>query len=435
MNRIPLLLASLGILAGAPPAGSGPAGPGQASAGKPNIILIMADDLGAEGLGCYGSTSYKTPHLDALAKSGIRFTNGFSTPLCSPSRVELMTGRYGFRTGWTQLINAGADDYFDPKKEKTFGHVLKAAGYATGIAGKWQLAQFQKHPDHVRECGFDESLMWTWQMDGKRTDRYWNPSIWKGGKLLEGTQDKYGPDLEADFVCDFIRRHKAGPFFFYYPMTLVHNPFEPPPDSKEAKKPGKKGDGGARVLADMIAYMDKVVGRIVSTLDELKIRENTVVFFTGDNGTTRGIPSQLGARTVIGGKGSMADTGSRVPLLASWPGTAPAGKVLDDLVNFCDFLPTLGDLAGARLPEGVTIDGRSFAPQLRGEAGKPRDWAFTQLGKNRWVRDLRWKLHSDGRLFDIQNDPEESKPLAAGTEPSEAAAARKRLEDILAKLK
>ncbi len=395
---------------------------------KPNVVLILADDLGAECLGSYGSTSYRTPNLDALARSGLRFENCFCTPLCSPSRVQLMTGRYGFRTGWTQLIGAEGDQHFEPEKEKTFGHLLKGAGYATGIAGKWQLCHFDKHPEHLRECGFDESCMWTWQWEGKRSSRYWNPSIWQNGKLLPGTEEKYGPDLFSDFACDFIRRHKDRPFFFYYPMALVHEPFEPTPDSKE----GRKQKGAAKNFPDMVAYMDKIVGKIVATLDECKLRENTLLIFTGDNGTTKGIPSKLGERTVIGGKSTMKDTGSHVPLIVSWPGTAPAGKTLDDLVDFSDVVPTLCELTGANLPGG-TIDGRSFAEQIRGRAGTPRDWVFVQLGKNRFTRDKRWKLHADGRLFDLQSDPEEQAPLASDS--PEAAAARKRLEQPLSTLR
>ena len=393
---------------------------------KPNVVLILADDLGAECLGSYGCTSYKTPHLDALARSGLKFENAYCTPLCSPSRVQLMTGRYGFRTGWTQLIGAEGDQHFDPGKERTFGHLLKAAGYATGIAGKWQLCHFDKHPDHLRECGFDESCMWTWQWEGKRSSRYWNPSVWQNGKMLPDTDGKYGPDIFSDFACDFIRRHKDTPFFFYYPMALVHEPFEPTPDNKNGK--------GKKVFPDMVAYMDKIVGKIVATLDECKLRENTLVLFTGDNGTTKGIPSQVGDKTVIGGKSTMKDTGSHVPLIASWPGTAPAGKALDDMVDFSDVVPTLCDLTGAKLPT-ATVDGRSFAEQVRGRKGTPREWVFVQLGKNRFVRDQRWKLHSDGRLFDLRNDPDEEKPLAGESVPPEATSARKRFEDVLEKLR
>jgi arylsulfatase A len=394
---------------------------------KPNIVLILADDLGAEVLNCYGGTSYKTPHLDALARSGIRFENCFATPLCSPSRVQLMTGRYGFRTGWTQLIDGGADEFFDPKKEKTFGAMMKEAGYATGLAGKWQLAQFEKHPDHVRDCGFDEYCCWAWMLGKKRTGRYWDPAIWQDGKQRTDTDGKYGPDLLADWVVDFIRRHQGEPFFLYYPMVLVHDPFEPTPDSAG----GKKG-GGRKVFPDMVAYMDKIVGRIVATLDELKLRENTLVLFTGDNGTTKGIPSMVGERTVIGGKSTMLDTGSHVPLIASWPSTVPTGKVYADLVDFTDFVPTICELTGAKAPSGVPIDGRSFAGRLRGEKGNPREWVFVQLGGNRFARDRRWKLHSNGKLVDLAADPEEQKPFAAGTEPAEGAAARTRLEKVLA---
>jgi arylsulfatase A len=402
------------------------AAPAQA-AKKPNIILILADDLGAEVLNCYGGTSYKTPHLDALARSGIRFENCFATPLCSPSRVQLMTGRYGFRTGWTQLIDAGEDEYFDPKKEKTFGAMLKDAGYATGLAGKWQLAQFEKHPNHVRDCGFEESCCWAWVLGKKRTGRYWDPAIWQDGKERPDTAGKYGPDILSDWVVDFIKRHKGEPFFLYYPMVLVHDPFESTPDS-----PGGKKGKGQKVFPDMVAYMDKIVGRIMATLDELKLRENTLVLFTGDNGTTKGIPSKVGDRTVVGGKSTMLDTGSHVPLIASWTGTVPAGKVFDDLIDFSDFVPTLCELTGAKAPSG---DGRSFAPRLRGEPGKPRDWVFVQLGPNRFARDKRWKLHANGKLIDVAADPEELKPFAAGSEPSEGSAARSRLEKVLAELK
>lgn len=396
--------------------------------GRPNIVLIMADDLGAECLSCYGSTSYKTPNLDALAQSGSRFTHGYCTPLCSPSRVQLLTGRYGFRTGWTQLIS-GPKEFFDPRKDKTFGHVLQAAGYRTGIAGKWQLCDFDKHPNHVQECGFDEHCMWTWMYMAQQRSRYWDPFIWENGKLRADTKGKYGPDLFCDFAVDFIRRHKDKPFFFYYPMALVHDPFVPTPDSKT---PADKNPNAR--YADMVAYMDKLVGRVVGVLDELKLRENTLILFTGDNGTPRQITSKRGDVTIPGGKGTMTEAGTHVPLIASWKGTTPAGKVVNDLIDFSDVLPTLCALTGAEPPKGVLLDGVSFAPQLRGQAGKPREWVFSQLGKNRYVRDPRWKLHGDGRLYDMDQDFFEKNDLAASQDPA-ALAARKRLQPVLDKLK
>jgi arylsulfatase A-like enzyme len=426
---------------------------------KPNILLILADDLGFETVNCYGGTSYKTPNIDALAKSGIRFANGFATPLCSPSRVELMTGRYGFRTGWINLIGRGeaeeVNDYFDPRKERTFAQVLKSAGYATAIAGKWQLCEFQKHPDHANQCGFDESRCWAWQIDGKQTSRYWAPILWENGQLRKLPADIYGDDLFSDFLIDFMKRHKDGPFFAYYPMALVHAPHVPPPGSaragaaQKAAAKGKKGRGRKAAeqsqdddtvvndpanFPDMMAYMDKVVGKMILALDQLHLRENTLVIFTGDNGTDRRLSSRMGDLVIRGGKGTVTEVGAHVPFVASWPGTTPPGEVLPDLIDFSDVLPTLAELGGAQLPSGVTIDGRSFAPQLRGEKGSPRDWVFTQLGHRRFVCDQRYLLHEDGRMYDITNDLLEHHDLAGSTQ-SEAVAARKRLQSALDRCK
>jgi arylsulfatase A len=393
---------------------------------RPNVLVIMADDLGYECLSCNGSTSYRTPHLDALAKTGVRFEHCYCAPLCSPSRVQLMTGRYGFRTGWTSLID-GPKEFLDPAREKTFGEIFRAAGYATGFAGKWQLCAFDLHPDHLRACGFDESCAWAWVYKGKQTSRYWNPVIWQNGKLREDTAGKYGPDLYCDFLIDFIRKNRSRPFFAYYPMTLVHSPFEAPPDTK-GQKAGKNGNFPA-----MVAYMDKLVGKLLATLDELGLRDNTLVLFTGDNGTPRGIVSHLGDRVIEGGKGTMTEAGTHVPLIVSGPGVVP-GRVSTDLVDFSDVLPTLADLTGVALPKGVTLDGRSFAPQLGGQPGQPREWVFCQLGQARFVRDRRWRLHHDGRLFDLHNDPQEKTPVAAGSS-AEADAARKRLQAALDNLR
>lgn len=426
---------------------------------QPNILLIMADDLGFETINCYGGTSYKTPHIDALAKSGVRFTHGFSTPLCSPSRVELMTGRYGFRTGWTSLIGRGAgNDYFDPKKETTFAHVLKSAGYATAIAGKWQLCDFPKHPNHLRECGFDKSLCWAWEIDGQQTSRFWAPVLWDNGRLRKMPADKYGDDLFSDFLIEFMKQHRAVPFFAYYPMALVHGPHIAPPGSPRAitaqhaaaegrirngKNAGKRNSplgkdddliNDPANFPDMVAYMDTIVGKLVAALDELGLRENTLVIFTGDNGTDKKITSMMGDIVVPGGKGSVTELGAHVPLIASWPAKTPAGKINSDLVQFCDILPTLAELAGAKLPSGTTIDGRSFAPQLRGEKGRPRDWVFTQLGRRKFARDQRYMLHEDGRLYDIPNDLFEKNDLSTSTKP-EIVAAKKQLQAVLDKCK
>ncbi len=400
----------------------------------PNIVLILADDLGAECLNSYGGTSYRTPNLDALARSGVRFTNAFSTPLCSPSRVELMTGRYGFRTGWTRLIE-GKDDYLDPRKETTFARVLKAAGYATAVAGKWQLCGFDRHPDHAREIGFDESCLWSWVLDRGKTSRYWDPGVWQDGAERKDVAARYGPDVYREFLIDFMTRHRDGPFFAYYPMALVHGPFEPTPDGAKAPddRRARRGRGDPAHFADMVAYMDKEVGEIVAALDRGGLLEDTLILFTGDNGTPRQITSMLGETPLPGGKGQMTDAGTRVPLIASWKGTIAPGRVCEDLINFCDVLPTFVDVAGAKRPDGVTIDGRSFAPQLFGKPGTPRDWVFVRLGDRRFVRDRRWKLHGDGRLHDMRADPLERTPQPADA-GGDANEARHRLRGVMDRL-
>jgi arylsulfatase A len=431
-----------------------------APARQPNILLILADDLGHEAINSYGGTSYKTPSIDQLGKSGVRFTACYATPLCSPSRVELMTGRYGFRTSWINLIGRGqpeeVNDYFDPKKETTFGQVLKNAGYATSIAGKWQLCEFQKHPEHLQQCGFDTSLCWAWEIEGKQTSRYWAPVLWENGHMRKMPAQVYGEDLFSDFIIEFMKEHKQGPFFAYYPMALVHAPHIAPPGSPRAAGAQKAAAEGRRPRAgkkkrstlgneddvvndpanfpDMVAYMDKTVGKLMAALDELGLRENTLVIFTGDNGTDRRITSKMGNVSVPGGKGTVTELGSHVPLIASWPGRIAAGQVGTNLINFCDVLPTLAEIGGAQLAAGVKTDGRSFAPQLFGQAGQPREWVFTQLGQKRFARDHRFLLHSDGRLIDVPNDLFEKTDLSASDQP-EVMAARKRLQAVLDRCK
>jgi arylsulfatase A len=372
-----------------------------------------------------------------------------------------MTGRYGFHTGWINLIGRGAgeelNEHFYPEKERTFAHVLKEAGYATAVAGKWQLCEFQKHPDHAKACGFDESRCWAWQIDGQQTSRYWAPVLWENGRLRKMPAEVYGDDLFSDFLIDFMKRHKDQPFFAYYPMALVHAPHIAPPGSprsaqarkaaaegrkarragKRANRPAgeKQGDDDTVVndpanFPDMVAYMDTVVGKMVAALDELGLRQNTLVLFTGDNGTDRKITSRMGAVVVPGGKGTVTELGAHVPLAVSWPGTMPVGRTNADLVDFSDVLPTLAEIAGAKIPAGVKADGRSFAPQLRGAEGQPREWVFTQLGHERFARDGRFLLHDDGRIYDIPNDLFEKHDLSASNRP-EVIDAKKRLHAVL----
>ncbi len=389
---------------------------------RPNVVLIMADDMGYECVGANGGTSYATPALDRLAAEGMRFEHCYSQPICTPSRVKLMTGIYNQRN----YIRFGL---LDPAAT-TFAHLFRDAGYATAVAGKWQLGGGRGAPRHF---GFDEWLLWQLTV---RESRYPNPVLETDGRVVTYENGEYGPDLVTDFLCDFVRRHRDRPFLVYYPMILPHWPFEPTPDSTGWNPKAKgvlKGKGDPRLFRDMVQHTDKVVGRIVRELDELDIRDRTLVLFTGDNGTAAGIRSQLDGRTVVGAKGKTTDAGTRAPFIASWPGVIRPGSVSSDLVDLSDFLPTIAEAAGIEVPAALGIDGRSFLPQLRGEAGHPRPWLHCWYARNggptgrEFVRTQRYKLYRGGELYDIAADPLEARDLA-GTDLS--ADAKKIVDEL-----
>ncbi len=376
------------------------------SSNRPNIVLIMADDLGYECIGANGGTSYKTPVLDRLAAEGVRFEHCYSQPICTPSRVQLMTGIYNVRN----YVSFGKL----AESQTTFAHLLKDAGYATCIVGKWQLGRDARLPKHF---GFDEHCLW--QLF-RRPSRFPNPGLEINGKAVDFTSGEYGPDVVSDYACDFIERNRNRPFLVYYPMILTHCPFEPTPDSadwnpKSAGSPTYKGD--AKYFGDMVTYMDKIIGKLVAKLDEVGARENTIVLFTGDNGTDQPVVSMMGDKKVAGGKGQMTDAGTRVPFIVSWPGQAERGKVCNDLVDFSDFLPTICEAAGATVPPALKIDGRSFLPQLRGKSGSPRAWIYCWYARNggargrEFVRNQRFKLYRTGDFYDVSRDVLEKRPL------------------------
>lgn len=394
------------------------------AAGRPNFIFILADDYGIPGVGCYGG-AFRTPNLDALAAGGVRFERCFAAPLCGPSRALCMFGRYAFRTG---VLDNGHGAAARPEKEISIAKTLKQAGYATALAGKWNQLAYLETAEQGRAWGFDEFLRW----DRSRGERYWKPALNQNGLVVAVTDTSYAPDLLHEFVVDFIRRHRDGPFFVYYPTTLIHGPILPTPDSKEGAEQKAKGKGNSTFYADNIAYLDKTVGKLVAALDEMQLREKTLVVFTGDNGS---VPvGTLHGRAVDGHKGQVNEGGSRVPLIANWKGVTPAGRVLKDLVGFSDFYATFAELAGAKLPENLTFDSRSFAPQLRGERGNPREWTYVQLGAQWYARNDGWKLTEKGELFDLSDAPFAQKLVAADTQSAEAQAARAQLQAVLDKL-
>lgn len=403
---------------------------------RPNIILIMADDLGYECIGANGGTSYNTSELDRLAKTGIRFEHCYSQPLCTPSRVKLMTGIYNVRN----YVKFGVMD----RNQTTFAHLLKNAGYATCVAGKWQLGS---QPDSPQHFGFDESCLW--QHTRGRTDRqehdtrYSNPRLEINGEPMDYTNGEYAPDVTSDFICDFIERHKDKPFFAYYPMILTHCPFVPTPGSEDwdsSDKGSTSYKGEARYFGGMVSYTDKIVRKITSKLNELGLTENTLIVFTGDNGTDEPVFSVMDGRQVAGRKGHMTDAGTRVPLIINWKGVIPEGQVCSDLVDFTDFLPTLCETAGITLPAALNIDGRSFFPQLSGRTGNPRNWIYcwySRAGKDSdakvFARNQRFKLYRTGNFYDISNDVLEKSPLQDGDLNEESRRIKAMLQKVLNK--
>ena len=397
---------------------------------KTNIILILADDIGYEAYGAFGGTSYQTPVLDRMAAEGMVFTHAYANTVCTPSRVKIMTGLSNVRNYVSFSILK--------KTERTFGHMMREAGYRTAIAGKWQLFGAANYDDTIRakgslpeDTGFERHALWQVEQSGSR---YWGPGITINGELQRFGDDVYGPDIYTQFLLDRMEEYKDEPFFLYYPMALVHWPFDPTPDSADRHSTDQQQN-----FADMVAYMDTLIGRIVDKTEELGIADRTLILVTGDNGTYgggnpdhQGMQSSMGDTVVVGGKGKTTDAGTRVGLFAYQPSTVPAGAVSSDLIDFSDLVPTIAEATGAA-PLQPT-DGRSFLSQLRGERGHPREtiyvynWPSPEKGEPRvFVRTHRWKLYSNGQLFDVENDVLEEQPVTG----EQAADIRRQLQAAL----
>ena len=260
----------------------------------------------------------------------------------------------------------------------------------------------------------------------------------ENGITTQHPKDKYGPDVSCDFINRFIEKHKDVPFLVYFPMALVHNPFDPTPDSKDKACKNKQQN-----FANMVQYMDKIIARITAKLDQLNLRQNTLIIFTGDNGTNKAIKSQTTAGTIQGAKGSTIDAGTHVPLIANYPGTIPPNQTCQDLVDFTDFLPTMADLAKIKLPTDRPLDGQTFAPQLLGKKGKPRNAIFCYYNprptrpnfkEQCFARDKTFKLYKNGNLYNVIEDPLEKSPIDRNTTDKQAIAARKKLQKTINKM-
>lgn len=410
MSNIPrtlvLCILSLCLLAGACTSPPKPEGP--------NVILIMVDDFGYECVGAFGGLSYETPVLDQLAADGYLFSNCISQPLCTPSRLKIMTGLYNYRN-YDFSGHLRTDQI-------TFGNILQEAGYETCIVGKWQLNGIQNKerfpdwndPKRPQHFGFEEYCLYRLTVGGSR---FATPSITRNGEQVPTNDDLYGPDVFADFIVDYIQRKKDQPFFLYYPMVLTHPPFGPTPHSEEWADPANRFQEDTAYFKDMVAYVDHNVGRIVTALREHGLEEHTILIFTGDNGTPQEIISLTDHGTIRGGKGKPTDAGTHVPLIISWPGTIKAGSRYDGLIEFSDFFPTLAEIAGQEVPS----DGRSFYPLLIDSTYIPRETTFMHFipkGKegpdnyrHQFVRTKEYKLYRKGTFYHLAVDTLEQFPL------------------------
>ncbi|QDU97662.1 sulfatase-like hydrolase/transferase [Lignipirellula cremea] len=409
---------------------------------KPNIVFIMVDDLGKEWVSCYGAEGIETPAIDRLAATGMKFNNAWCMPQCTPTRVTLLTGQYPFRHGWTNHWDVprwGAGGHFDARRNTTFANVLRDAGYATCAAGKWQIDDFRVEPDAMQAAGFDDWCMWT-GAEGENppsSNRYWDPYVNIRGKGSSSRQGEFGPDIYCDYLIDFIGKNKEKPMLLYYPMALTHGPLTTTPDNKEEKDK-------RRLFAGMVRYTDKLVGKIVAALDAAGVRKKTILVFTTDNGTGGNSNTRLG-RVVRGGKAKMTEqSGVAMPFIVNCPGVTPEGVTTDALVDFTDLMPTFAELGGGRLPAGRVVDGKSFAPLIRGQAeDSPREWILSMGGgpaalrdgrvvpklpyDDRVLREKRFKLWIDtdrtpSRLFDLIGDPWEEQNLIDSQDPAAMAA-------------
>lgn len=406
------------------------AGDRDRSTSRPNIVLIMADDLGYGDLGCYGQKLIQTPNIDRMAKEGTRFTHCYAgAPVCAPSRSALMTGQH---TGHTRVRdNSGrvggvpdeisGDGHRIPLLDQDFtiAEVLKQAGYSTGITGKWGLGEAGTSGEPNRQ-GFDE---WYGYLNQNHAVFYFTDYLWRNGKRetihanADNVRQVYTHDLFTQFALDFIRRHHHEPFFLYVPFTIPHADLEVPSLDPYADRDWPRE---AKIFAAMVTRLDRSVGQILELIRQLDIDDNTLVVFTSDNGSPiEGGPLFNSNGVLQGKKGSLKEGGLRTPMIVRWPNRVPGDRVSEAPWYFPDILPTFAELVGARPPQN--IDGVSILSTL---IGQPQDLSHRYMywerppGKFQQAARLgNWKALRPGRnqriqLYDVVADPTESSDVA-----------------------
>jgi len=394
---------------------------------KPNILFILLDDMGKEWVSQYNADDINTPNIDQLAKGGMQFNNAWSMPQCTPSRVTFMTGQYPFRHGWVNHYDVprwGHGANFDSDKNPSVAKIMKSAGYKTCIAGKWQINDFRIQPEAMIDHGFDDYCMWTGGEGGNETlsqERYWNPYIHTkdGSKTYEG---EFGEDIFTDFIIDFMKKNKEDPMMIYYPMCLPHGPLTTTPTEPNANSKLDKHKA-------MVRYTDLILKKLVTALEDLEIRDNTIIVWTTDNGTSGTITGHRDGRAIQGGKTYLTENGVNEPFIVNWPGKTPSGVQTDALIDFSDLLPTFADLGDAALPDDYQYDGKSFKNLILGKQDQSdRDWILTMGSlaaridngrvknvhtfRDRAIRDERYKVFVDTlqqitEIYDLKSDEEE----------------------------
>jgi arylsulfatase A-like enzyme len=424
-----------------------------------NLVFVLLDNCGKEWFGCYGSEEGCTPNIDRLARQGMLVEHCYAPPVCGPSRIVALTGRYLLRSG--MVLHHDAALYggggLDPTREVTFARLFRDAGYRTCISGKWQINNLYDEPGVLEAHGFEHSLVWPGSIDRSRVSaeqyarfqqavadsdpeftslfisniesRYWQPVLLRNGKRVETEPDDFGPDVMHRYAVDFLRDHREQPFLLYYPLVLTHGQtfayptVATPLNRDQVRSPQEQ-------YADMVRYADRLVGELVKEIERCGLEERTVIVVATDNGTEKAFSARARGRTVQGQLHELSEAGSDVPLLVYGPAHIPPGRTLP-LADFSDLLPTLCELAAVPIPGDLQLDGQSFAQYARGASNQPpRAWIFNQHGDRRIVRDARYKLYSDGSLFDVESDPGEQIELSSNPDKTRAAS-RQALQAVL----
>lgn len=392
---------------------------------KPNIIFIMADDLGYHDVGCYGQTKIQTPHLDQMATEGTRFTNCYSgSTVCAPSRSVLMTGQHTGRTtvrGNFSRVNSVSDGRVPLlESDTTVAEVLKQAGYVTGLTGKWGLGE-PGTSGIPNKQGFDE---WLGYLNQQHAHSYYPEYLWRNKEKLivegnlDGKRKTYSHDLFSEFAFDFIELNQDTSFFLYLPYTIPHLKYEIPDIGSYSDSLWSEKE---KIHAAMITRMDRDIGRIFQRLKDLKIDNKTIVFFCSDNGAAQRWEGRFNSSFPLKGqKRDLYEGGIRIPMLVRYPEKVPAGKVSDQPWYFPDVLPTLAELAGTTFPRNV--NGISVLPLLFGKNQDTGDrlfyWEFWEGGFQQAARWKNWKAIKKGsndgiELYNLDTDVSEEKNLAS----------------------